>query len=338
MKLAEKIIELRQARGWSQEDLVEHLDVSGQSVAQWESGQATPDLAQIVELSRLFGVSTDYLLRDNTDRPVQEPLTHQKHETEYHEPTLKALTIDQAQAYIAAKEKSSRWVALGVSLCVLSPTLLFACLALAEWPPIDFNENLGLSIGVPFILVVVAVAVILFIRSHVLLEAYKYVENEVFMLEDQALELAEQKSAEFQSHHSWSIAAGVAFFILSPAGLIIAGILEKDHETYVFLALILLLFMVAIGLYLIVRSSIQKNAYHALLQVEEYSPQDKTNRPVMDVITNMYWAAVTFIYLIYSFFTFNWDVSWIIWPVAALLFGILSILLDWVFSSRSGKS
>ena len=64
--LSEKIINLRKSRGWSQEELAERLNVSRQSVSKWESGISNPELDKVVAMSTLFGVSTDYLLKDAT--------------------------------------------------------------------------------------------------------------------------------------------------------------------------------------------------------------------------------------------------------------------------------
>ena len=64
MNLAEKIIMLRKQKGWSQEGLAEQLDISRQSVSKWESGASIPELDKIVKMSSLFGVSTDYLLKE----------------------------------------------------------------------------------------------------------------------------------------------------------------------------------------------------------------------------------------------------------------------------------
>lgn len=64
MIFADKLIRLRKKAGWSQEELAARLDVSRQSVSKWESAQSIPDLEKIVRLSKLFGVTTDYLLKD----------------------------------------------------------------------------------------------------------------------------------------------------------------------------------------------------------------------------------------------------------------------------------
>lgn len=59
---AEKIKELRQARGWTQADLARRLGVTRNGVNSWEQGLSMPSPASLVDLARLFSVSTDYLL------------------------------------------------------------------------------------------------------------------------------------------------------------------------------------------------------------------------------------------------------------------------------------
>ena len=73
MILADKIAELRKKNGWSQEELAGQLGVSRQSVSKWESAASIPDLDKILKLSELFGVSTDYLLKDSGE-PEEEAL------------------------------------------------------------------------------------------------------------------------------------------------------------------------------------------------------------------------------------------------------------------------
>ena len=69
MTLGEKLQALRQKKGLSQEQLAERLEVSRQSVSKWESGQSRPDMDKLVVLAELFGVSTDYLLKEDGEAP-----------------------------------------------------------------------------------------------------------------------------------------------------------------------------------------------------------------------------------------------------------------------------
>lgn len=62
--MADKITALRKKAGWSQEELAEQLGVTRQSVSKWEGAQSVPDMDKVVQMSRLFGVTTDFLLKD----------------------------------------------------------------------------------------------------------------------------------------------------------------------------------------------------------------------------------------------------------------------------------
>ena len=71
MTFGEKLQALRKARGWSQEGLATQINVSRQALSKWESGASVPDTENVVALSRLFGVSTAYLLLENGETPAQ---------------------------------------------------------------------------------------------------------------------------------------------------------------------------------------------------------------------------------------------------------------------------
>lgn len=68
MSFADKLMELRRTRGWSQEELGNRLEVTRQTVSKWELGQTTPEMNKLVELSALFDIGLDELL----DTPFQQ--------------------------------------------------------------------------------------------------------------------------------------------------------------------------------------------------------------------------------------------------------------------------
>ncbi|WP_048763534.1 helix-turn-helix domain-containing protein [Streptococcus cristatus] len=84
MKLADKLFELRKEKGWSQEKLAEQINVSRQSISKWESGQALPELEKIVELSKIFQVTTDYLLLEDSDKPEIKPILSEDEKDRYY--------------------------------------------------------------------------------------------------------------------------------------------------------------------------------------------------------------------------------------------------------------
>ena len=121
MILADKIIELRKKNGWSQEDLAEKLEVSRQSISKWESAQSIPDMNKILKLSEVFSVSTDYLLKDEIE--LDSPGETLKIDTES---SLKEVSVsmEEANAFLEHKNQAASQIALGVLLCILSPSLL----------------------------------------------------------------------------------------------------------------------------------------------------------------------------------------------------------------------
>lgn len=80
MKLPDKIIKHRKANGWSQEDFAEKLNISRQAISRWENGTALPDAQNILQISKLFNVTTDYLLNDDyeSDSDIPAVLTATK--------------------------------------------------------------------------------------------------------------------------------------------------------------------------------------------------------------------------------------------------------------------
>ncbi len=74
MNFAEKILNLRTEYGYSQETLAEKLNVSRQAVSKWESGATLPETDKVIALSDFFGVTTDYLLKDNIQRDSHDSL------------------------------------------------------------------------------------------------------------------------------------------------------------------------------------------------------------------------------------------------------------------------
>ena len=84
MKLADKLFELRKEKGWSQEKLAEQINVSRQSISKWESGQALPELEKVVELSKIFQVTTDYLLLEDSNKPEIKPVLSEDEKDRYY--------------------------------------------------------------------------------------------------------------------------------------------------------------------------------------------------------------------------------------------------------------
>lgn len=94
MKLSDKIIQLRKSKGWSQETLAEKLNVSRQAISRWEGATAQPDATNIVQLSKLFGVTTDYLLNDAYEKDNDPPKAEEAKSDRVHRMLILMTTLE----------------------------------------------------------------------------------------------------------------------------------------------------------------------------------------------------------------------------------------------------
>ena len=177
MILAEKIAQLRRQKGWSQEELANHLQVSRQAVSKWEGGASIPDLDKILKLSALFEVSTDYLLKDELEAP--EVRAQSVVEEIVREP-LRTVTLDEANDYLALVQASCGRMAVGVGLCILCPAALLLLGAWADGTP---REDFAAGAGIIILLVLVALGLLCILPAAMQLEGYEYLEKEPFQLE-----------------------------------------------------------------------------------------------------------------------------------------------------------
>lgn len=155
MIFADKLITLRKKAGWSQEELAEKLNVTRQSVSKWEGAQSVPDIDKILQLSCLFGVTTDYLLKDDAAEPEY---------TEDDTSPLPRVTLAQANDYLAKARANAPKLALATALCVVSPIPLLALGALSEAGLFGIWDDLAGGIGLIALLVIIAAAVAIFMQ------------------------------------------------------------------------------------------------------------------------------------------------------------------------------
>lgn len=332
--LSEKIINLRKSRGWSQEDLAEKLDVSRQSVSKWESGASNPDLDKIVAMSTLFGVSTDYLLKDATSEerePIRDFVREEEDDDEESGETVakeslptKVVSAAECEDYLATVKKAGPCIALGVLLCILAPVALILLGGFADMG-ILLSESVAAAIGIATLFILVGIAVAIFIINGMTLEQFAYLEDHELILSG-ATEKNLREEYEENSKKSISrITCGVLLCIFGVLVLVLTACLFQENNVAILLGIAALFGFVAIGTYLIVRTCYWRGAYQKLLQIDEYTKRNKTLLH-LEAEDGIYWPIVLVLYLATSFLTDAWGATWIIWPVAAILCTPIEIL------------
>lgn len=331
MTLADKIIQLRKMKNWSQESLAEQLDVSRQSVSKWESGASAPELDKILRLSEIFGVTTDYLLKDdraedNSQSVFDEPRGESAHDFDA-APPLRRISLTEAVDFLTLTKQKAPKVAFAVGLCICSPILLIILSCCSEESGETLSAGLAAGLGITILLLMVAAAVSIFIPFGIKMSSYAFLTKESFLLEPQAAEHVLSEKKAFDPVFVRRITFGVCLCIVSVLPLIIGGIMELPGSR-IGLLVGLLLFLVSIAVYQFVTAGMIHGSHHQLLQIEEYSAQAKAANKITDAVAGAYWCVVTAAFLCYSLITHDWKHSWIIYPCAGVLFGAIAAIIS----------
>ena len=329
MILADKIIENRKKNGWSQEDLAEKLGVSRQSVSKWESAQAIPDMKKILQLSEVFGVSTDYLIKDEIEeKPAMElaPVDNGLEET------VRSVSMEEAVSFLKYNETAARRISTGVMLCILSPVLLILLGGLAEAGFIPMEERIAELGGTAILLIMIATAVGMFIREGMRGKKYEYLEKVDIETEYGVNGMVKERRDAYAETHSRRLIIGVMLCIISAVPLLGAEAVHYSNNTDLFpiLCVALLLVMCAVGVKLIVLTCTRQGGYDRLLEEGDYSRLNKK----AGRYDGVYWAIATAVYLGWSFVTSRWEYTWIVWPVAGVLFAAYREIMKAIVRSR----
>ena len=115
MDLADKLVIQRKKKGISQEELADMLDVSRQSVSKWESAQCAPELNKLVQISEIYGVSLDYLLKDGTEEKIGNAIVEQQTDT------VEKFSGQYVRGYLKKSAMSALATTLSVTFFILAP-------------------------------------------------------------------------------------------------------------------------------------------------------------------------------------------------------------------------
>ncbi len=331
MILAEKIILMRKKKGWSQEELADKLGISRQSVSKWESGASIPELDKIVKLSAMFEVSTDYLLKDEIEEAEASGSEGSQEPEEAH-----GLSLDEANAFLTLREEAGNKIAIGCSICILSPVLLLLLGVLSEMEGVGITEELAGGIGMAVLLVIVALGCAFLIPNGMKLSPYEYLEKEEISLQYGVAGIMRRKKAEYEPLFRRVITRNTIIIIAGLIPLMLAAGFSMSDFGMV-CCFILLLLVVSYAVLGIVRVCMVYGGYQILLQEGDYRVKEKALRRRSEALYGVYWCAVVAIYLAVSFRNNSWHESWVIWPVAGLLFVVFLGIIKMVFMKKADQ-
>ena len=330
MILADKIISLRKKAGWSQEELASQLNVSRQSVSKWEGAQSVPDMDKVVQMSRLFGVSTDFLLKDELE--LEEPVQS----VSVDEPPLRRVTMEEASAYLTLRREAAPKIALATFLCIISPVALLMLAAMSEVSRFGISENAAAGIGLCVLLVLVAIGVALFLTCAAKVRDFDFLEKVPFEPEYGVSGMVKERRQEFSATYSRLNITGTVLCILSAVPLFVTMCMETADIVYV-AAVCLLLVIAGIGCVAFTYGGTINASMERLLEEGDYTRQNKSRRSIKGAVSAIYWLLVTALFMWYTFGpSGNGQArySWFIWAIAGVLYSAVMLVVNLIQRSK----
>ena len=309
MILADKIVTLRKKAGWSQEELAQQLNVTRQSVSKWEGAQSIPDMEKILQMSRIFGVTTDFLLKDEMETAEAAPETETA--------AARRVTMEEASRYLELRRQAAPKMALATLLCVLSPAALLMLSAVSQQ-----TTRFGISEET-------AVGVVLFLICAARSREFRFLEEVPFETEYGVTGMVKERRKAFQEKYGWVQILGVVLCVLSALPLFLA-IMLRLSEFGTMAALCLTLLTVGCGCFALVYAGCCQNSMDKLLMEGEFERSRRGQRQLASEVSGIYWLTVTAVFLICAFGPGgNGDPGtlWWIWAAAGGLFGAVMAVI-----------
>ncbi|MDE7360854.1 MAG: helix-turn-helix domain-containing protein [Oscillospiraceae bacterium] len=312
MIFADKLIRLRKKSGMSQEELAEKMNVSRQSVSKWEGAQSVPDLEKILQLSKLFGVTIDYLLKDELeDEEFVEKDTER----------CRKITLAQANEFLELRKKASWRIALAtfLNITAIAQLIIFGGTTTLSEPPLPENTAGVLGIIVMFVLAAVAVGIYLYTGAQS--RHFEFLEKEPFETEYGVVGMVKERQKAYRDTYVRSNIIGTCLCIISPVLLFIGAMSDTEFFTVMMFAATLLI--AGVGVVFFITAGVREASMRKLLQDGDYTPKRKRRARLAAKVSPIYWSITIAIYLFWLLFIDSGKYesqSWVVFPVAGVLF------------------
>lgn len=235
------------------------------------------------------------------------------------QPSVPVISKQEVDKIIHDKKFFGSLIALGVFLCIVAPAIFILGTSFFS---LRMSEDTAATLFLFPLFILIAVAVGLFIYSGIHLDQYKYLEKP-FVLDFSLVEIIRQKKLSFLPVFTLEIVVGVVLCILSPLILISFEVFLSDAAPYSAIGVFSLLLLIAIAVVLFIHAGVTMDCYKELLQEDEFSREKKEDK-LIGAVASIVWPLTTIGYLLWSFLSGAWHITWIVWPVMGILFGAFS--------------
>ena len=168
-------------------------------------------------------------------------------------------------------------------------------------------------------LLLVAVAVAMFISCGGMTSPYAYLETEVFETEYGVSGMVRERQRQYRSTYTRYNVLGACLCILSAIPLF-GGAFLSENGLFLVGMLSVMLLLIGLGVIFFIVGGVNWASMEKLLQEGDYTRTKKKTSSITGVVSTVYWCVAAAVYLACSLPGHSWRESWVIWPVAGVLF------------------
>lgn len=295
------------------EDKYDELKQDGKSENE-AIGIVISEFGNIDELLNELNINTDY----NTINNTSNTSTQDGMKKEY--PLMKE---NEVIDYLNIKKKAAKSISLGVFLCIIGVALLILAYQLLESQVIlkGVSENTVSTLPLILLFILVAPAIALFISSGIKLEQYNFIEKGEFTLSNDTKFSLKEDYYLFKPKCTKGITLGVCLCVISPISIFVGNIISESAAIY---GVVILLFIVSLAVVLFINLGAMYESYRMLLKLDEYAPKHHEANNAISTVGSVVWPLTAALYLFISFVFNAWAISWVIFPIVGILFGVFT--------------
>lgn len=234
------------------------------------------------------------------------------------------ISLDDAKEYVAAKTKAGFKIGIGVMLCIMS----------VIGPMLADTIKIPEEIGILIMFGMIAVAVGLFIYTGVTTSQWDFVKKEPCQIDMMTASYLDDEKTKYLGTYALRLTIGVVLCAICWLPVVVLSALSRYTEEF---GAMLLFVFVGLGVFLIIYNASIKHSYEELLVVNDPNKvsgnyvkgqaQIEWMNDGVKLMMELYWSVITCAYLIWSFISFQWYKTWIIWPIAAVIHVVLKTCL-----------
>lgn len=238
---------------------------------------------------------------------------------------------DEAEQFLRVRRTGARLIALGIVVILLGVSQLIWFNSTAEADTVNVVSFALFFLGI-------AIAVALFIVGGMSMGRYDRYEHRTIRLDGATLQHYRDLREAEQGRFTASIVIGVTLIILGVGLGAVGGILVDQGAGDTYWMVSLLPLVVSLGVAALVIGGIRRGSLDRLTSEGDYQPNKRKQNDLVGRIAGPYWMLALLIFLAWGFIGDGWDRSWMVWPIAGVLFALIAVTAESWVGDRGGSA